>query len=89
MAPGAQSSSILRLMLREGLSVVVAGIAAGMIGAFACARMAGSFLVDVGPADPLTYAAVSATVLLAALFACYVPSRRAMRVDPIAALRGE
>lgn len=89
MALGAQSSSILKLMLRQGLSVIVVGIAAGMVAAFVCARMAGGFLVNVGPADPLTYAVVSTAVLLAALLACYVPSRRAMRVDPIIALRNE
>ncbi len=89
MALGAQSSSILRLMLGQGLSVIVVGIAAGMIAAFACARMAASFLVNVGPGDPLTYVVVSTAVLLAALLACYVPSRRAMRVDPMIALRNE
>jgi putative ABC transport system permease protein len=89
MALGAQSSSILRLMLRQGLNVILIGIAAGMIAGFAMARMAGGFLVNVGPGDPLTYAVVSTTVLLAALLACYIPSRRAMRVDPIVALRNE
>lgn len=89
MALGAQSSSILRLMLRRGLSVIVVGIVAGMIAAFAMARMAGGFLVNVSPGDPLTYAVVSAVVLLAALLACYLPSSRAIRVDPIVALRNE
>lgn len=89
MALGAHSSSILRLMLCQGLSVIVVGIVAGMTAAFAAARLAAGFLVNVGPGDPLTYAVVSTTVLLAALLACYVPSRRAMRVDPIVALRNE
>jgi putative ABC transport system permease protein len=89
MALGAQRRDILRTVFRQGLSIVAIGVGAGLIGALAAARLVRNFLVGVGGADPLTYAAVSCLLVLVALFACWVPARRATRVDPLVALRYE
>ena len=89
MALGASQHNIMSLVLRQGTVLVVAGIAAGLLAAVAVTRVMQSMLVEVSATDPLTY--MSVTVLLAAiaLWACYVPARRAMRVDPMLALRCE
>jgi predicted permease len=89
MALGAQPAQILKMILRYGLTIVGIGVVGGVLAAGAMARVVGNFLFGVPPFDPLTYA--SATLLLAAiaLLACYVPARRAMRVDPMVALRYE
>lgn len=89
MALGASQQNIMGLVLRQGTALVVAGIAAGLLAALALTRVMGNMLVEVSSTDPLTY--ISVTVLLAAiaLWACYVPARRAMRVDPMLALRCE
>ena len=89
MALGAQRTDILRTVFRQGLSIVTIGVGAGVIGALAAARLVRNFLVGVGGADPLTYAVVSCLLVLVALFACWVPARRATRVDPLVALRYE
>jgi len=89
MALGAQPMDVLRMIFRQGLFIVGAGLIAGVLAAAAIARLVGSFLSGVSPVDPLTY--VSASLLLAtvALAACYIPARRALRVDPMVALRYE
>jgi putative ABC transport system permease protein len=89
MALGAQPSHILRMMLRQGSVVVVIGISAGLLAALAATRAVRGYLVGVTATDPLTYAGASLLLTLIALAACYVPTRRAMRVDPMAALRHE
>ncbi len=88
MALGAQPVEILRMVLHHGLGIVVAGVVFGLAGAFAAARIVGSFLA-VSSTDPATYVAVSLALAIAALAACYVPARRATRVDPMVALRYE
>jgi predicted permease len=87
MALGAQPMDVLQMIFRKGIFIVGAGVFAGILGAAAIARLVRNFLSGVSPVDPLTY--VSASILLAAiaLLACYIPSRRAMRVDPLVALR--
>jgi predicted permease len=89
LALGAQAIQILNMIFRQGLAVVGAGVIAGVLAAAAMGRLIGNFLFGVRAGDPLTYA--TATVLLAAiaLLACYIPARRAMRVDPMVALRHE
>jgi putative ABC transport system permease protein len=89
MALGAQPPAILKIIFREGLIIVGIGVAVGLAGALAISRVLGGFFVDVSGADPLTYAAVSLTLVGVALAACYIPAQRAMRVDPIVALRYE
>lgn len=88
VALGAQPGKILRMMLRQGVFVVGIGMCLGVLCALAAGRVAGRFLL-VSSADPLTYVAVSALLALVALAACWIPARRAMRVDPMTALRHE
>jgi len=88
MALGAQPGSILGLILRQGVMIVAAGLVLGLACALASAKLVGKFLVVSG-SDPLTYSAVSVTLTLVALAACYLPARRSTRVDPIVALRHE
>jgi putative ABC transport system permease protein len=88
LALGAQPAGILRLMLRQGAFVIGLGMCIGVLAALAAGRLAGRFLI-VSSADPLTYASVSAALLIVALAACWIPARRAMRVDPMTALRHE
>jgi ABC-type antimicrobial peptide transport system permease subunit len=89
MALGAQPGEVLRMVLRHGLMVCFVGIAAGISGAFAVIRLMKSLIFGVSPTDPVTF--VSVTVLLAAVAfaACWIPARRASRVDPMVALRHE
>jgi predicted permease len=89
MALGAQRLDILRMALGEGMSIVVIGLASGLIGAAIMTRFFRSMLFDVAPADPITYLTVSAILAAVALFACYIPAQRATRVDPLIALREE
>jgi putative ABC transport system permease protein len=87
LALGADPQAVLRLVLREGMAPVAVGIAAGLAGATALARVMATLLFGVEPFDPLTFAAVSGTLAAVALVACYLPARRAMRVDPATSLR--
>jgi putative ABC transport system permease protein len=89
VALGAQPSHILRMVMREGLSMVVIGVAAGLVAAIALTRLLGGLLYGVSPTDPLALAAVAALFALVAALACYVPARRATRVDPVNAMRSE
>jgi predicted permease len=88
MAFGADSQDVLRMTLGEGFIIVGAGLTIGMAGALAAARVVRNF-VSVSATDPLTYLAVSATLAVVSLLACYIPARRATKVDPIVALRYE
>ena len=88
MALGAQRMDVLKLVFGQGLLIVAIGIAAGIAAALAVSKFVGAFLT-VSPKDPVVYVAVSALLALVALLACYVPARRAMRVDPMVALRYE
>ena len=87
MALGAQQGDVLRLVIREGMSVGLAGIAAGLLGALALSRVLSSLLFEIRAHDPATYFAVPLMLAAVALAACYLPARRASRVNPIAALR--
>jgi putative ABC transport system permease protein len=89
MALGASPRQILGSIVREGLVLTAAGIAAGLVGAVAAGRLLRSFLFGVGAADPLTFAAVATLLVFVAVAASYIPSRRALRVDPLVALRAE
>lgn len=88
LALGARAASIMRMVIREGLLPVCAGLAAGLAGAAIVTRSMRALLFNVSPMDPLTFAAVTGALLVTALAACYVPTRRAMRVDPVDTLRG-
>jgi len=79
----------MRLVMNEAAGVVAAGAAAGLLVAMFLARFMGGLLYGVGAADPVTFALVGALLMLVALLATYVPARRAVRVDPLVALRAE
>jgi len=89
LALGAQRADVLQLILRHGLGLTLLGLAIGFAGALALTRILRNQLYEVGPTDPLTFAAVALLLLAVALFACWLPARRAARVDPMVALRNE
>jgi putative ABC transport system permease protein len=89
MALGAQSGAVLKLIVGQGLKLALIGVAIGLAAAFALTRWMEDLLFDVRPTDLWTYGAVAALLLLVALFACWVPARRAAKVDPMIALRCE
>jgi ABC-type antimicrobial peptide transport system permease subunit len=89
MALGAEPHDVLRLILRQGMSLVAAGLLPGLIAAWALTHAMSRLFVGVSATDPLTYASVTLLLATVALWACYVPARRAMRLDPMAALRYE
>ncbi len=89
LALGAQGTAVMSMVLKQGASLAVTGVCIGLLAAFGLARLMASLLFGVTAHDPLTYVAVAAVLLVVALFACYFPARRAMKVDPMVALRYE
>jgi putative ABC transport system permease protein len=89
VALGAQGRDILRAVLGQGLGAVLAGIAIGIVAAIALTRLMASLLYGVEPTDTVTFVRLAVSLVLVALAACYIPARRAMRVDPVIALRYE
>jgi putative ABC transport system permease protein len=89
MALGAQGSVVIRLILKQGLTLIFIGIAAGIAGALAAVRAMSSLLYGVSATDPATFASISLTLLAIAILACYLPARRAAKVDPMVALKFE
>jgi putative ABC transport system permease protein len=89
MALGAEAKDVLRLIFGRGIALAVAGAAIGVASAFWLTRMMQSLVFAVSTTDPITFAAVPALLILVALLACFVPARRAIRVDPVRALRAD
>lgn len=89
MALGAQSRQVVRLVLRQGAATIVSAIAIGTAAAYVLSRTIESQLYGIGRTDPVTYAAVPLALAAVALIACYIPARRASRVDPVIALRSD
>ncbi len=86
---GAHEKDIVRLVVRQGLTVAVAGVLLGLLVAFGLTRLVSSLLVGVTATDPVTFLGIPALLLAVSVVASYVPARRAMKVDPVEALRGE
>jgi putative ABC transport system permease protein len=89
VALGAQRGELFGLLLRQGMLLVMYGVIAGVLASVAFTRFLASLLFDVQPTDPATFASVVLLVVAGAAAACFIPARRAMRVDPIVALRYE
>ncbi len=89
LALGASRSNILRIVLRQGLGLAIVGAAVGLVCALIVSHLMASLLYGVRPTDPGTFAGVTLLLMGVALLACYVPAHRAMRVDPMVALRYE
>jgi putative ABC transport system permease protein len=89
MALGAQPSAVIGSILKRGLKLIGCGVSAGLIAAFFMTRLLGHFLFQVGATDGATFAGVTLLLSAVALLACYIPARRASRVDPLVALRYE
>jgi putative ABC transport system permease protein len=89
IALGAESTSVLRQILAQGLGLALSGVAIGLAVSFALTRVMKSMLYGVTPNDPTTFAIVTGVLVAVAIAACYIPARRAMRVDPLVALRHE
>ena len=89
IALGAQWRDVLKLVLGNGMWLVTIGLAIGLAGALALTRLMSTLLFEVSPTDPITFVSVALCVIVAALLACYIPARRATKVDPLVALRYE
>src|SRR5579872_5789517 len=89
MALGAQRNDVMRLVLGEGAKMALAGVSAGIAGAFGLTRLMANQLYGIGAHDPLTFTTVAILLAVVALAACYLPARRAVRVDVVVALRCE
>ncbi len=89
MALGAQGRDVLKMVVGQGMLLVVIGIVCGLVGAFGMTRVMSSLLFNVSTTDPATFGGIAALFVAVGIIACYIPARRAMKVDPLIALRYE
>ena len=89
MALGAQTHDVLRLVVGQGMRLTLVGLATGLVGASVVMRVMTSLLYEIKPTDPFTFVGVSLVLFFVALLACWLPARRAARIDPMEALRYE
>jgi ABC-type antimicrobial peptide transport system permease subunit len=89
MAIGAQPADVKRMFIRHGIGLTLTGLGLGLAAAFALTKLMAGLLFNISPHDPLTFVAMAAVLLVVAMLACYIPARRATRVDPLVALRYE
>ncbi len=89
LALGAQRGDVFKLVIKEGMALVTAGVAIGLVGAIAGTRLLRTFLYEVRPTDAVTFIGIALTLAAVALLANYLPARRAARIDPMKALRAE
>jgi putative ABC transport system permease protein len=87
IALGAQRNTVLYTILRQGLALALAGAGVGLVGALIVSHLMAGLLYGVSPSDPLTFMSLTVVLVIVALAACFIPARRAMRIDPIVALR--
>jgi putative ABC transport system permease protein len=89
VALGASRDNVMGLVIRQGIRPAAFGIVLGLLGAFLLSRLLSSLLFGIAPSDPGTYVGVTVLLGAAALLSCYLPARRALRIDPVTALREE
>ncbi|HKO44391.1 MAG TPA: ABC transporter permease [Pyrinomonadaceae bacterium] len=89
MAIGAQPRDVFRMVIGQGMTLALIGVGIGLIGAFALTRLMASMLFDIAPTDPMTFAVIALLLTTVALLACFIPGRRATKVDPVISLRYE
>lgn len=89
MALGAQTGEVVQLVLRQGMAIAAVGLGVGLLAGFAATRLIGALLYGVNPSDPVVFIGVTALLAASAFAACYFPARRAVKIDPVTALRFE
>jgi putative ABC transport system permease protein len=89
VALGARPREVLKLVVGQGVRLSLSGVGIGLLAAFGATRWLRGFLFEVSPTDPLTFASIAFLLMVTALLACYLPARRAVKIDPLRALRHE